>query len=270
MVRSRLIFTLLFADGVYNLSRNFRLQKVGDLEWVLNNYEFQSIARSIDELIVLDVNRSEQRDVVGLCGALRNLGRDCFMPLAAGGGVRCLADARQLFAAGADKLVLNSAYFLDPDFVREAVKIYGAQSIVASLDYRKEQNGTRQVYFANGSQVSSFSLQEAVTYVRDVGVGEIYMTSIDNDGTGNGFDMEALSLVAPSCPIPIIASGGAGNHLHFSEALKSGLVTAVSTANLFNFMADGLADARSSLVLDGVDLSVWHFPEDNHPVRGIG
>jgi len=262
MVRSRLIFTLLFADGVYNLSRNFRLQKVGDLDWVLKNYDFQSIARSIDELIVLDVNRLARRDVPGLCSALENLGRNCFMPIAAGGGVRCLADAKQLFKSGADKLVLNTAYFLDPDFVRELIRIYGAQSIVSSIDYRKEQDGTRRVYHANGSQASTFNIQEAVAYVRDVGAGEIYLTSIDNDGTGSGFDMEALSLVAPSCPIPIIASGGAGNHLHFNEALDSGLVTAVSTANLFNFMADGLADARSSMLSDGIDLSVWHFAED--------
>jgi cyclase len=253
----------LFADGIYNLSRNFRLQQVGDLDWVLKNYDFQSIARSIDELIVLDVGRSEQRAVAGLCSALRSLGRNCFMPVAAGGGVKRLADAKQLFEAGADKLVLNSAYFLDPDLVREVAKIYGSQSIVASLDYRREKDGTRRVYFSHGSQMSAFSLQQAVAYVQDVGAGEIYMTSIDHDGTGHGFDMEGLALVAPSCPVPIIASGGAGNHLHFSEALKSGLVTAVSTANLFNFMADGLADARSSLVVDGIDFSVWHFPEDS-------
>jgi imidazole glycerol-phosphate synthase subunit HisF len=259
MVRNRLIFSLLFDDGYYNLSRNFRLQRVGNLDWVLENYDFDSIARSIDELVILDVSRTERQNIETLSNELSRLGRNCFMPFAVGGGIRTLDHALKLFKAGADKVILNTAYFLNPDLVRELGRIVGVQSIVASLDYRLETDGERRVYINNGSEASRFPLMDAVRYVQDVGAGEIYLTSIDNDGTGKGFDLEALGMVAPSCSVPIIASGGAGNHMHFNEALKSGLVSAVSTANLFNFMGDGLADARLSLLEDGVDLSVWDF-----------
>ncbi len=261
MVRSRLIFTLLFADGLYNLSRNFRLQKVGDLSWVLKNYDFESIARSIDELVLLDVNRDKRNDIDALCGALEQLGANCFMPVAAGGGIRNMDDARRLFKAGADKLVLNSAYFTDLGFVREAVKTFGEQSIIASLDYRREPGGQRRVYIQNGSRATDLNIVEAVDYVQQVGAGEIYLTSIDHDGTGSGYDVDVLPSVASSCSVPIIISGGAGFHTHFSEVLKGGFVSAASTANLFNFMSDGLADARASLLDDGVDLSVWQFSD---------
>jgi len=259
MVRNRLIFSLLYEDGNYNLSRNFRLQKVGNLDWVLENYDFDSIARSIDELIVLDVSRSGKRDVNSLSNELQRLGRNCFMPFAVGGGIRTLDHALQLFKAGADKVVMNTAYFSNPCLIRDLGQIVGVQSIVASIDYRVIPDGQRMVYINNGSEAAGHSLIDAVKYVQDIGAGELYLTSIDNDGTGQGFDLEALRIVASVCSIPVIASGGAGNHNHFSVALKSGLVSAVSTANLFNFMGDGLADARRSMFADGIDLSSWDF-----------
>lgn len=259
MVRNRLIFSLLYTDGNYHLSRNFRLQKVGSLDWVLDNYDFDSIARSIDELIVLDVSRSEKRDVNSLSNELQRLGRNCFMPFAVGGGIRTLDHALQLFKAGADKIVMNTAYFSDPDLIRDLGQIIGIQSIVASIDYRLNADGERVVYINNGSEAAGHSLIDAVKYVQDVGAGELYLTSVENDGTGQGFDLEALRLVASVCSIPVIASGGAGNYSHFNAALKSGLVSAVSTANLFNFMGDGLADARRSMFADGIDLSSWDF-----------
>jgi len=259
MVRNRLIFSLLYADGNYHLSRNFRLQKVGNLDWVLDNYDFDSIARSIDELIVLDVSRAEKRDVNSLSRELQRLGRNCFMPFAVGGGIRTLDHALQLFKAGADKIVMNTAYFSNPGLIRDLGQIIGVQSIVASIDYRLAPGGKRMVYINNGSEAAGYSLVDAVKYVQDVGAGELYLTSVENDGTGQGFDLEALRLVASVCSIPIIASGGAGNYSHFNAALKSGFSSAVSTANLFNFMGDGLADARRSMFADGIDLSSWDF-----------
>lgn len=259
MVRNRLIFSLLYDDGNYSLSRNFRLQKVGNLDWVLDNYDFNSIARSIDELVVLDVSRSKARDVNSLSNELQRLGRNCFMPFAVGGGIRTLDHALQLFKAGADKIVMNTTYFSNPDLVKSLGRIVGVQSIVASIDYRVAPDGARLVYINNGSEVVGCSLIEAIRHIQTIGAGELYLTSMGNDGTGQGFDLATLRMVASFCSIPVIASGGAGNHNHFSAALKSGLVSAVSTANLFNFMGDGLADARQALLADGIDLSSWDF-----------
>jgi len=257
MLKSRLIFTLLLDEGSYNLSRNFRLQRVGDLKWVQENYDFDSIARSIDELVVLDVAKAAASDIDALAGQVRHLGEQCFMPIAAGGGIRSLADARKLFQAGADKLVLNTPYFEDPPLVRELVRTYGAQSIIASIDFRPHEDGTRRVYCRGGTRDTGLNLEQAIALVQQIGTGELYLTSMERDGTGDGYDLESLSLASQLAQVPVIASGGAGNSAHFVEALRSRAVNAVSTANLFNFMGDGLRDARAEMLQDGIGLSVW-------------
>ena len=257
MLKSRLIFTLLLDAGYYNLSRNFRLQRVGDLKWVQENYDFDSIARSIDELIVLDVAKAEASDIDALAAQVRHLGKQCFMPIAAGGGIRSLANAQKLFQAGADKLVLNSPYFEDPQLVRELVRTYGAQSIVASIDFRLQEDGTRRVYCRGGTRDTGLNLEQAIGLVQEIGTGELYLTSMERDGTGDGYDLESLSIASQLASVPVIASGGAGNYAHFVEALRSRAVKAVSTANLFNFMGDGLRDARNEMLKDGVSLTLW-------------
>jgi cyclase len=257
MLKSRLIFTLLLEDGYYNLSRNFRLQRVGGLDWVQENYDFDSIARSIDELVVLDVARAGTSDIDALAVQVRRLGERCFMPIAAGGGIRQVAHAQALFQAGADKIVLNSPYFKQPELIHELIGIFGAQSIVASIDYRRDEAGLRRVYCHGGTEDTGLSLEQAVQRIQKIGAGELYLTSMNNDGTGDGYDLEGLSIAAAISSVPIIASGGAGNHSHFIEALRSGHVKAVSTSNLFNFMCDGLQEARATLLHEGLNLSNW-------------
>lgn len=257
MLKSRLIFTLLLDAGCYNLSRNFRLQRVGDLKWVQENYDFDSIARSIDELIVLDVARTEASDINGLAGQVRLLGEQCFMPIAAGGGIRSVEHAQKLFQGGADKIVLNSPYFENTGLVRDLVGIYGSQSIVASVDFRLHEDGARRVYCQGGTRDTGYKLEQAIELVQEVGTGELFLTSMDRDGTGDGYDLEALSIASRLASVPVIASGGAGNHVHFVEALRSRAVNAVATANLFNFMGDGLQDARELLLASGFPLCMW-------------
>ena len=118
MLKKRLIFTLLFNDGQFMLSRNFRLQKVGDLNWLQTNYDFSHISFSIDELIVLDVSR-EDRNISVFCEVLKVLSEGCFVPIAAGGGIRTLDQARSLLRSGADKVVVNTPLFENEDFIKE-------------------------------------------------------------------------------------------------------------------------------------------------------
>lgn len=256
MVKDRLIFTLLYGDGVFNLSRNFSLQRVGDLGWVRENYEFNSIARSIDELVVLDVSRDE-RHIDNLAGQVEQLAQSCFMPIAAGGGIRSVDDAYRLFRAGADKVVLNTALFSDTALVVELSRIFGAQSIVASIDFRLEADGVRRVFAANGGKDTGMTLEAALRHVGALDVGEVYLTSINNDGTGNGFDLDALKISAGHCSVPTIASGGAGNYVHLMEALQVEGIKAASTANLFNFMGNGIQEARELMRQSGVPLCMW-------------
>jgi cyclase len=130
VLKPRLLFTLLIQHGTYMLSRNFRLQNVGDLNWLKDYYDFDAIAFSIDELVVLNVDRGE-KDVKDFARHLSELVTNCFVPLAAGGGIRSLADAFTLMNAGADKLVVNTALVRQPELVSELVTTFGSQCVVA-------------------------------------------------------------------------------------------------------------------------------------------
>lgn len=237
------------------LSRNFDLQKVGDLDWLKECYDFDSIALSIDELVVLDVTRGH-KDVPTLTNRISELAKNCFVPIAAGGGITTMETAHRILGAGADKLVVNTALASDPGFVRELVRVFGGQSIVASIDYRNV-SGVNRVFVEDGSKPTGKTLDDFAAYAATLGVGEMYVTSMQRDGTGQGYDLGTLKQLSRSMPVPVIASGGVGKPEHLLAGLREAGVQAVSTANLFNFMADGLSHARRVLVKNGVPLPSW-------------
>lgn len=260
MVKPRLCFTLLYADGNFHVSRNFDLQSVGNLDWLVENYEFDSIARAIDELIILNVSRGvvNWEDFIA---TIQSIARHCFMPLAVGGGIRTRGQADRLFASGADKVVLNSAFVNDSELVSGLVSRYGAQSIVASLDFKRLADGTTRIFIENGTKETGLDLPRALAKVMELGAGEIYLTSIARDGTGQGYDLDAIALAYKSCSLPLMVAGGADTYDRLAEGIKSGYVSAVSTSHLFNFICDGLKDARESLISEGIGLSEWNFEE---------
>jgi len=260
MAKPRMCFALLFAEGNYHLSRNFHLQEVGDFDWLMENYEFESIARSIDELLILNVGKG-QPDWPRFLENVQKVVKHCFMPVAVGGGIRSTEHARLLFDNGADKVVLNSAFFSDPQLVADLALLYGSQSIVASLDFRRNASGVAEVFIDCGRQNTGVGLAEAVARVVSAGAGEIFLTSIDRDGTGMGYDLPALEAAYKSCALPIIAAGGADTSDRLAEGILSGFASAVSTAHLFNFMCDGLSDAREELIAAGISLGSWNFED---------
>jgi cyclase len=257
MLKKRLIFTLLLNKGVFQLSRNFSLQAVGKLDWLLKHYELESLAHSVDELVLLNVTRGEKHKGV-FREEVAKLGELSFMPIAAGGGIHSVQDALDLMAAGADKLVVNSALFNSPDLVRELVTVFGSQCIVGSLDYRRTGRETN-VFTENGSRSTNMTLENAIRAAEALGVGELYVTSIDRDGTGHGYDIDVLFEISEICAVPLIASGGVGDFHHFVDGLKLQNVTGASTANLFNFLGDGLASARKAIEQSGKPLARWDF-----------
>jgi cyclase len=256
MLKKRIIFTLLVEDGYFVLSRNFGLQKAGDLEWLKDFYDFNSIALSIDELIVLDVSRGD-RDRARFAKLLSEISRSCFMPIAAGGGVRSVNDVRLLLQSGADKVVVNTVLFKDESLVKELIRQFGSQCIIASIDFMTNAAGVTNVHVENGSEATGLSVQDAIDKVQQLGVGEIYLTSINQDGTGRGLDSKAIAIAGDLVRCPLIASGGAGTFGHIAEALKMPAVSAVSTANLFNFMGDNLTEARTFVRESGTALASW-------------
>ena len=237
------------------LSRNFRLQKVGDINWLEKNYGFSNVGFSIDELIVLDVSRNE-RNRDEFSEVLKTLTNDCFAPIAAGGGINSVADATKLLRSGADKIVVNSSLHNNGKLISELAQEFGRQCIIASVDC-KQIEGNFYIVTNNGSNVTNLTLTKFLEQYSDLAIGEICINSIDRDGTGNGFQIELLDCLPELFEIPVIISGGVGNYSHLAEGLKDARVDAVATANLLNFMGDGLASARSQLVNLGIDLPIF-------------
>ena len=253
MLKKRIIFTLLLKDDQFVLSRNFRLQKVGDANWLEKNYNFKYISRFIDELIILNV--SKKKDINFFCNIVKKVINKCFVPISFGGGIRCQKDAELLFKAGADKIVINSLVDIDKNTINQIAGTYGSQSIILSLDFKKEKDDYT-IWTEDGNKKNKKNISNYLSNILRIKFGELYLNSIDRDGTGFGYDLNILKKIPQNFNYPIIMAGGAGNSRHFLEALKNKKVDAVATANLYNFIGDGLKKSREE-VLTGAN----KFPE---------
>ena len=186
MLKNRMILCLLMTnDGVFCNSRNFTLQPVGELNWIRKYLDFLAI----DELVLLNVDR-DRKSVVRFSEQMMALGKLCFVPISAGGGVATLADFETLLDSGADKVVVNTQALHEPDFITAAARRFGSQCVVVSIDCKRRLGGDR-VMAMNGSEDTG---REAVDWAREVegrGAGEIFFTSIDRDGTGAGYDLDS-------------------------------------------------------------------------------
>ena len=255
MLKKRVIFTLLYDNGHFMLSRNFSLQKVGNIQWLKKNYNFSHISFSIDELIILDVTRGDRNEEIFL-EHLRLLNDESFVPIAAGGGIREVNQARKLLHSGADKAVINTLLIEDVGAILEIAEEFGQQSIVASVDV-KLINGDFTVWTHNGSVMQNINLNKWLENIATLPIGEVYLNSIDRDGTGHGYLTELIEQIPDLFSIPVILAGGAGKYSHFLEVLQDDRVDAVATANLLNFIGDGLKKSRQELLDEEFNLPIW-------------
>lgn len=255
MLRKRIVFTLLYSAGSFALSRNYRLQAVGDLSWLEKNYCFSQVSRFIDELVILDVTRKD-RDFERFKGVVSHISNLCFIPVAAGGGIDSVDKGRELINAGADKVVVNSCLF-DEDLINALANILGRQSVVGSIDIISMHEDNFEILVQNGQVKKSISAESLCSRINTIPIGEVYINSVLRDGTGNGLDFKAIELIGEHLDIPIILAGGIGNKVHMVEGLVSEHVNAVATAHLFNFMGNGLMLARQFAVESGVSLAQW-------------
>ena len=255
MLRKRIIFSLIYADEKFTQSRNFRLQKAGDIRWLERNYKFQQIAWSLDELVVMDATRGD-KNKKKFAQTLSMLVDDVFIPITAGGGIASLDDAKRLFDNGADKIVLNSIAYNEPAVLERIASKYGSQSVVVSVDF-KHENNELVAYIENGKKRLEGSIEEHLNNVQNSGAGEIYLNSIDKDGTGFGYDLDSINSLSPLIKVPLIIAGGAGNQKHLAEGLALKDVDAVATANLFNFVGNGLPKARTDILAQNGNLANW-------------
>lgn len=256
MLKKRILFTLLYDNGQFMLSRNFRLQKVGNLQWLQRNYNFSHISFFIDELIVLDVTRGE-RNSEEFRRTLEALTEGCFVPIAAGGGVRSVEQAKNLLRSGADKVVVNTPIFSQPELLMELAVEFGQQCVVGSLDLKRTQDNTYNILIESGSKIVVENASKFFDELEIDSVGEWYLNSIDQDGTGQGYDLNMLDQLPSDWSVPVILAGGAGNASHLADGLADPRVDAVATAHLFNFVGDGLQQARNTLLTSGMNLACW-------------
>ncbi len=189
--------------------------------------------------------------------SIKRLSEGCFVPLSAGGKIRNVGDATTLLRSGADKIVLNTAFASNPALVRELADYFGRQCIVASIDV-KRNCGSVSVWTMQGAELQSTTLDMWLEYVLEQGAGEIYLNSIDRDGTGQGYDLDLLNAVTNKIEVPIILAGGAGKPFHLIEGLSCPSVNAVATAHLFNFVGNGLALAREKVMDAGIEIADWN------------
>ena len=243
-------------------SRNFRLQRVGDIRWLEQNYQFQKISFALDELVIVDASRNE-RNKEKFAQCVARLADRNFIPLTAGGGISSQADAKRLFDHGADKVLLNSALAERPELIESLAGIYGSQSLVAALDYRSN-NDDLNVFIHNGETMLDEKLSDYVEKVQSLPVGELLLQSIVQDGTGFGFDLNTIKELVLRVRKPLLVAGGAGNAEHLLKAFDINGVSGVVTANLFNFIQDGLPKARAELLKRGVNLAKWDYENNFH------
>src|ERR1700720_4856799 len=216
-------------------------------------------AAGADELTFLDITAShENRDII--LDVVRRTAEACFMPLTVGGGVRTVEDIRRLLASGADKASINTAAVTRRAFVKEAAEKFGDQCIVVAIDAKKvSQPGeaNRWEIFTHGGRNPTGI--DAVAYAREVvalGAGEILLTSIDRDGTRQGFDIALTRAIADAVSVPVIASGGVGNLDHLVEGVRDGHAAAVLAASIFHFGEHSVRDAKAHMAAAGLAMAL--------------
>lgn len=253
-----MIFTLLYNDNNFMMSRNFNLQNVGNIDWLKKNYNFTETAKYIDELIILNTSRNKY-NFNNFCENVKAISKECFVPIAVGGQIKNIEMIKKLMLSGADKIVMNSAFNDDENLIKEIVNIYGSQCLIASVDYKLMNNNISEVYINNCKTKIKSNLILYLKKIYKYGAGEIYLNSINRDGTGQGYDLGVLNQIDYKINIPIILAGGAGNSKHFYDAIKLDKIHAVATANLFNFVGNGLQKSREFLISKNIKLPLWKY-----------
>ena len=251
MLAKRVIPCLDVDAGRVVKGTNFlNLRDAGDPVEVAARYE----ADGADELVFLDITAShEGRDI--MLDVVRRTAEQVFMPLTVGGGIRAIEDIRQLLLAGADKVSINSAAVRDPEFVRAAALRFGSQCIVVNIDPKRTAHEGQQRWevHINGGRIATGL--EAVPWARQIeelGAGEIVLTSMDADGTKDGFDLEMTAAVSDAVTIPVVASGGAGCPEHLADAVTKGKADAALAASIFHFGEYTIQETKAIMAQRGI------------------
>jgi cyclase len=250
MLKTRIIPCLDVKDGrVVKGVKFVNLRDAGDPVEAARAYD----AAGADELCFLDITASHEKRGI-LLDVVRRTAEACFMPLTVGGGVRSVEDIRALLLAGADKVAINTAAVERRAIVAEAAEKFGSQLVVVAIDARRSQAGGFEVFTHGGRNATGL---DAVAYAREVvalGAGEILLTSMDRDGTKEGYDLELTRTIADAVSVPVIASGGVGTLDHLVEGVHKGHASAVLAASIFHFGEATIGEAKAHMARHGIPM----------------
>jgi cyclase len=250
VLKVRLMPTLLYRDVGLVKGRQFDSSRpVGSLMQAIKVYNL----REVDELVFLDITATLQGRPPDY-GLVDDFADECFMPLTVGGGIRTAEHVQRLLAVGADKIALNTIAVENPAVVSEIARLFGSQCVVVSMDARRRDDGSYRVYTHAGTRETTEEPISFAQRMEEMGAGEVLLTSIDRDGTMEGYDVELTAQVSGAVGIPVIASGGAGNYAHMADAITRGGASAVAAAAMFHFTEATPLEAKR--YLDALEIPV--------------
>ncbi len=211
--------------------------------------------REVDELILVDIV-ANQSDGDPDFESIDEFGQDCFVPLTVGGGIRRIEQVQRLLRAGADKVSVNTAAYERPGLIEEIARRHGVQCVVASIDVRQDGERGWRCFSHSGTTDTGKNVVAWARELQDRGSGELLVTSIDRDGTMQGYDLALIEAVVKAVDIPVIASGGAGKYQHMIDAVKKAGASAVAAASMFHFTEQTPAEAKSAMANAGIPVRI--------------
>lgn len=244
MLRRRLITVLTFCEGVLHRTKVFN----PDYRYTQNFVD----AWSIDEIVLLDVTRPGQGSRENFLEVVQRFARRAFVPITVGGGIRSLDDVRVYMANGADKVTVNTGAVDRPELITDIAHQYGTQCVVLSIDGKREADGSHQVYTEFGARPIGKTPADWAREGVERGAGEVLVTSIDKDGSLEGYDLDLCRDVAQVVNVPVLICGGAGAWKHFVDGFEQGEASAVCTANIYHFTENSIRSAKSYLANKGM------------------
>jgi cyclase len=250
MTRARLIARLDVKGP--NLIKGIHLEGlrvIGDPR----DFAYSYYKQGIDEIVYMDVvaslyGRNSLHDIV------RKTAQDVFVPMTVGGGIRSVNDARELLRSGADKIAINTAAIKNPKLIRDIANVFGSQSVVLSIEAKRQGVGSWEAYTNNGREKTGLDVIEWARRGVELGAGEIMITSVDREGTFKGFDIELVRSVNDAVPIPVIASGGMGNTEHLIDLVAKAHVDAVAVAGILHYKRISIHEIRTVAIASGIEM----------------
>ena len=261
MLAKRIGLSLLYDSGYFCISRNFRLQRVGKIEWLIDNYGLDNVGCYIDDLTIIDCSKNTKRQSQDFIKDVKKILELVYIPVSIGGGITTQVHVEKLFNIGADRVILTNQLINNEDNIIEKIaEKYGNQSLVGKIDVKQGEEYKYYIYNNDGNkrveEIDSFVKRKYLTSR----LGELIVCSIDKDGTGQGLDSESIYNIQEKITTPIILMGGISKAEQIVEGLQNPRVSGVTTSNLFNFLGNGLKEARDYTIKSGINIASWDDP----------